>query len=79
MNNLDSSMFYEIENAIIKKFNKDALLEICGHLAKDGADNADLVEAFRELNALINGDYRLVIDGVISALNTSDVAKSADA
>nr|WP_321271037.1 hypothetical protein [uncultured Tolumonas sp.] len=72
-------MFYEIENAIIKKFNKDALLEICAHLAKDGADNADLVEAFRELNALINGDYRLVIDGVISALNTSDVAKSTDA
>jgi len=79
MNNLDSSMFYEIENATIKKFNKDALLEICAHLAKDGADNADLVEAFRELNTLINDDYRLVIDGVISALDTYVLAKSAEA
>ena len=72
-------MFYEIENAVIKRFNIDALLEICGHLAKDGADNVDLIEAFRELNALINDDYHLVIDGVISALDTSVIAKSAEA
>ena len=76
---MDDTMFYEIENAVMKKFSKDALLEICGHLAKDGADNADLVEAFRELNTLINGDYRLVIDGVISALNTSEISKFTEA
>lgn len=74
MKNMGCTMFYEIENAVIKKFSKDALLEICGHLANDGADNADLVNAFRELDTLIDCDYRLVIDSVISALNTSDVA-----
>ena len=72
-------MFYEIENAVIKRFNIDALLEICSHLAKDGADNVDLIEALRELDTLIDCDYRLVIDSAISALDTSVLAKSAKA
>ncbi len=72
-------MFYEIENAVMKKFSKDALLEICGHLANDGADNADLVEAFRELNAsLMDSTYRSVVDDVISALDAYDIAKSLE-
>ncbi|MDD2341330.1 MAG: hypothetical protein PHV54_00380 [Tolumonas sp.] len=76
---MDDTMFYEIENAVMKKFSKDALLEICGHLAKDGADNADLVEAFRELNAsLMDSTYRSVIDDVISALDAYDIAKSLE-
>jgi hypothetical protein len=76
---MDDTMFYEIENAVMKKFSKDALLEICGHLANDGADNADLVEAFRELNAsLMDSTYRSVIDDVISALDAYDIAKSLE-
>ncbi len=72
-------MFYEIENAVIKKLSKDALLEICGHLADDGADNADLVEAFRELNAsLIDSTYRSVIDDVIAILDASIVGIELD-
>ncbi|WP_320151200.1 hypothetical protein [uncultured Tolumonas sp.] len=76
---MDDTMFYEIENAVMKKFSKDALLEICGHLANDGADNADLVEAFRELNAsLMDSTYRSVVDDVISALDAYDIAKSLE-
>ena len=78
MENMGYTMFYEIENAVIKNFNKNELLEICHHLVTDGVEKADLVTAFKELNPLVDSVYRSVIDDVIAILNASIVGIEPD-
>lgn len=67
-------MFYELENAVKKRSDRDELIAVSKRLLSDGVTISDLISAFKELiNNMADDAYSCVLSEMCDIVETNNI------